>query len=232
MNRRPEGFMARCLLFILPLLLSVLSAEADTIPLGGRSYEVVLPANPDGAPLIVALHGGGGSPGKFARSTGLGRMAAQAGYVVIFPAGTGRRDRLTWNAGYCCGLAARKGTDDETFLRQVIADAEARFGIDPARVYLTGMSNGSMLAETFAARNPGLVRAVAGVSGPMDTGAVRVAGKVPALIIHGTADRNVPYEGGQGEASRSGTRYASVAAVVGAFLAPWGAGGEPRPRDH
>jgi polyhydroxybutyrate depolymerase len=84
------------------------------------------------------------------------------------------------------------------------------------------MSNGSIMIESFAARNPELVRAIAGVSGTMDTGRIRVRGKVPALIIHGTADRMVPYAGGRGEASLTRTDFASVPSVVAAFLAPWG----------
>ena len=84
------------------------------------------------------------------------------------------------------------------------------------------MSNGSIMSETFAAKNPGLVRAVAGVSGTMDTSHTRVLGQVPALIIHGTADPMVPYTGGQGDSSLTRTDFASVASVVKAFLAPWG----------
>ena len=47
-------------------------------------------------------------------------------------------------------------------------------------------------------------------------------GRVPALIIHGTADTMVPYAGGQGDTSLTRTNFASVASVVKAFLAPWG----------
>jgi polyhydroxybutyrate depolymerase len=81
------------------------------------------------------------------------------------------------------------------------------------------MSNGSIMSETFAARNPGLVAAVAGVSGSMDTGANRVRGPVPALVIHGTADSMVPYEGGQGDRSLTRAKFSSVASVVQAFVA-------------
>jgi len=208
----------------LALLTSFSSAAAETIRLGDRWYDIVLPANPEGAPLILALHGGGGDPGQFASSSGFGRAAAAKGYAVIFPAGSGRRGErlLTWNGGYCCGYAARRGVDDLGFMKEVIADAASRFGVDGARVYLTGMSNGSIMVETFAATNPGLVRAVAGVAGTMDTSRNRVKGQVPALIIHGTADANVPYDGGVGDSSLSRTDFASVASVVQAFLAPWG----------
>jgi polyhydroxybutyrate depolymerase len=206
------------------LLLLPLSARAETVRLGDRWYDIVLPANPEGAPLILALHGGGGDPDQFAKASGLARAATRQGFAVAFPAGTGRRGErlLTWNGGYCCGYAARQGVDDVTFLKQVIADAASRFGVRGEGVYLTGMSNGSIMSETFAAKNPGLVRAVAGVAGTMDTSRTAVQGRVPALVIHGTADSMVPYEGGQGDTSLTRTDFASVASVVEAFLAPWG----------
>jgi len=216
----------RFLSLLLPVLLFALPAFAETVRLGDRFYQIDLPANPRGAPLILALHGGGGNPEQFATASGLGRAAVAQGYAVAFPAGTGRRgDRLlTWNGGYCCGFAARSRVDDEAFLASVIKDAADRFGVDGSRVYLTGMSNGSIMAETFAARNPDLVRAVAGVAGTMDTRRTRVAGPVPALVIHGTADSMVPYGGGRGDTSLTRTDFASVASVVLAFLASWGDG--------
>ena len=216
--------MLRALTLILALLIPLSPASAETVRLGDRWYDIVLPANPQGAPLILALHGGGGDPAQFASASGFGAAATRAGYAVAFPAGSGRRGErlLTWNGGYCCGSAARQGVDDLGFLKEVIADAATRFGVDGTGVYLTGMSNGSIMSETFAAKNPDLVRAVAGVSGTIDTRRTRVQGRVPALVIHGTADTMVPYDGGKGDTSLTRTDFASVASVVQAFLAPWG----------
>ena len=45
---------------LLLLLVFALPASAETIRLGDRSYRIDLPARPQGAPLILALHGGGG----------------------------------------------------------------------------------------------------------------------------------------------------------------------------
>ena len=47
-----------------------------------------------------------------------------------------------------------------------------------------------------------------GVAGTMDTRRTTVAGPVPALIIHGTADSMVPYAGGQGDTSLTRTDFA------------------------
>lgn len=206
-------------LLVLLLALAAPPAAAETMRLGDRVYRIDLPANPQGAPIILALHGGGGSAEQFARSSGLSRPANRQGYAVIYPEGTGLV--ATWNAGYCCGSAARNRLDDMAFLDAVIADAAGRFGLNDRRIFITGMSNGAMLAESFAARFPARLRAVAGVAGTMDTAAFSVAGPVPLLHIHGTADANVPYAGGIGAKSFSRTDYASVASVEAAFLAPF-----------
>ena len=90
----------RKLALLIALLLAV-PAGAETVRLGDRWYEIALPADPRGAPLILALHGGGGDPDQFARASGLARAASRAGFAVAFPAGSGRRGErlLTWMTG-------------------------------------------------------------------------------------------------------------------------------------
>jgi polyhydroxybutyrate depolymerase len=201
------------------VLIFALPAHADTVRLGDRSYRIDLPPRAEGAPVILALHGGGGGADQFARNSGLSIPANRQGYAVIYPKGTGRA--ATWNAGYCCGAARRQQVDDIAFLDAVIADATARFGLNPARIYMTGMSNGAMMAEAYAASRPGRLRAVAGVAGTMDTGRFTPSSGVPLLHIHGTKDGMVPYDGGRGESSLTGVPFASVASVEAAFLAPF-----------
>ena len=135
----------RRLIAVLPLVVFMLAAPAAAelreVRLGDRFYLIDLPRSSGGAPMILALHGGGGDPAQFAAASGLGRAATAKGYAVVFPAGTSRRGKdrgLTWNGGYCCGYAARSGVDDAGFLRAVIADATARFGLQGDRVFLTG----------------------------------------------------------------------------------------------
>jgi polyhydroxybutyrate depolymerase len=91
------------LLFVL-LLSQPLAAE--TVRLGDRWYEIDLPANPKGAPLILALHGGGGDPEQFASASGLARAATRAGFAVAFPAGTAD---LEWRLLLWLGGAEGRG---------------------------------------------------------------------------------------------------------------------------
>jgi polyhydroxybutyrate depolymerase len=198
-------------------------ADRQEIRLGDRSYIIDLPAQPMGAPMILGLHGGGGNPAQFARNSGLSGPANTAGYAVIYPAGTGRL-LLTWNGGYCCGAAADRRVDDIAFLDQVIRDATRRFALDGRRVYLTGMSNGSLMAEAYAATRPAAVKAVAGVSGTVDLAAFPVTGAVPLLHIHGTDDPHVPFDGGQGSESLTDTDFNAVADVMAAFRKAQGPG--------
>ena len=189
--------LAACVLLGLLLAAGARAETREVVLPDGRFYRIDLPARSAGAPMILALHGGGGNPGQTARNSGLTAPALARGYPMIFPAGTGRR-LLTWNAGRCCGPAARDRVDDVAYLDAVIDDAARRFKLDGSRVFLTGMSNGSMMAERYAAERPDRVRAVAGVAGTMDL-SIRVRGAVPLLHIHGTDDRSVPYAGGMGE---------------------------------
>ncbi len=205
--------------------MAVLAQELREVRMAdGRSYLIALPQGAAGAPLILALHGGGGSPAQFARDSGLTAPALASGFAVAYPAGTSRRGGpfLVWNALYCCGHASGSEVDDLGFLDRVAGDAAARFGLS-GQVFATGMSNGAMLAQTWAAtRGPSRVAGVASVAGVMDLSRVRVSGPVPMLHIHGTADDMAPYPGGQGDSALTRTRHGAAEDGVDAFRAAWG----------
>ena len=155
------------------------------------------PAGP--LPVLLALHGGGGNAGQFQRSAGLDGLADSVGVIVVYPDGTGpiRGILLTWNAGTCCGPAARDSVDDVGFLRRVVTDLATRTSIDSVRIYATGHSNGGMMAWRLAAEAPDFVAAIAPVGGAMVTG-VDPRSPVPVLHIHSKDDPRALYEGGLG----------------------------------
>jgi polyhydroxybutyrate depolymerase len=84
------------------------------------------------------------------------------------------------------------------------------------------MSNGAMMAQTFAALRSDRTVALATVAGTMDTQRLSIPAAIPFLHIHGTADDMVPYAGGQGGSSLTRTDFASIESVVAAFLRPHG----------
>src|SRR5438128_2200875 len=107
-----------------------------------RAYRVHVPAKYDAsqpAPLLVAMHGGGGSMDLQAEDRYYGQITSseREGAIVVFPNGTTRFDsgRLaTWNAGDCCAGAVKRGADDVGFIRAVVAEVQKRWNVDKRRV--------------------------------------------------------------------------------------------------
>src|SRR5258708_29836280 len=100
--------------------------QLRSISVGGRerSYWVHVPTTVDlAAPtsVLLAFHGGASSGRALARSSGLSEKADAAGFVVVYPDGTGERDQLfTWNAGSCCGYAHQQQVDDVGFVLSLL----------------------------------------------------------------------------------------------------------------
>ncbi len=172
-------------------------------------------------PAVIHLHGGGSDARVGAARSGVRQAAAAHGFLAVFPDGTGELKHrvLTWNAGYCCGFAAETGVDDVGYLRELIGALVARYRVDPSRVYLSGFSNGGMLAYRAACELSDLVAGIGVVSGAMPPGACRPARPVSVLAVHGTADRHVRYEGGPSQSPYQPSRMDQPFAATVRFWA-------------
>jgi polyhydroxybutyrate depolymerase len=208
---------------------------------GGRTrqYRVHVPSTYRGdtpAPLLVSLHGGGGSMDYMATDEHYGQLshAARAGHVLVFPNGISRfRGGMlaTWNAGACCGAARDEDVDDVGFIRAVLERVMRQLNIDRERVYATGMSNGAMMAYRLACEMPETIRAVAAVAGTDNTRECAPARPVSVLHIHARNDTHVLYEGGAGPDSVDRalvTDYRSVPATIARWVAFNGCQTAPR----
>lgn len=182
--------------------------------IGGRS---VILASPDGlgsapAPLIIALHGGLGTADNFRSQLQFdGNPALQRARVAYLngtPATRVMRRRLVWNAGECCGLAARMNIDDVGYIGSVIASLKSQGLVAGNQVTIVGHSNGAMMGYRFACERPDLIRNLVAISGQLTSQSCPNASGVRVLQLHGTADSNVPIAGGVGSGP-SGVRYMS-----------------------
>ena len=151
------------------------------------------------APVVIVLHGGGGNAGNAVRMTGFDRVAARDRFIAVYPEGTSAQAGsrlLTWNAGHCCAAAMELRVDDVGFIGAVIDGLVASGRADASRVYVTGMSNGAMLAHRIGRELTTKVAAIAPVVGAVFGDEPPPRGPMPAFIVTGAADRIVPAAGG------------------------------------
>lgn len=200
----------------------VMCGALDSVTLNSdRTFLVHHPVNGtvESRPLLIALHGGAGNGRSMARLTGLNETEDRNDFMVIYPNGTGRINRFSsWNAGLCCGYAVKQNMDDVGFIRDIIDYAVTTFHADPKRVYLTGISNGAMMAFRFAAEMPEKIAAIATVAGTMVILSGSIKAPVPVIHFHGTKDTHVPYQGGTGKHTVSGMDYMPVEQAIQAWV--------------
>ncbi|MGW6421287.1 extracellular catalytic domain type 1 short-chain-length polyhydroxyalkanoate depolymerase [Nocardia sp. NPDC055053] len=158
-----------------------------------RHYRVYRPAAlPARPPLVVVLHGGLGTGEQAQRAYGWDAQADAGGFVVAYPDGVDR----AWNAGGCCGNPGRTGVDDVGFLTRMIDELVRTVPIDRDRIYLTGMSNGAMMAYSMACRTS-IAAAVGAVAGTQ-LGDCPHPSPTSVIHVHGTDDENIRYDGAPG----------------------------------
>ena len=198
-------------------------SEYKAFPHNGqkRFYKIHLPANYDKAqkwPVVVVFHGGGGNADAAARMTEMNAKADAEGFIVVYPEGTGpyKHRLLTWNTWNCCGQAQKRNVDDIGFIRELLFTLDRKYSINPRRIYVTGFSNGGMLAYRAACELSDIVAAFAPVAGAMN-GDCYPQRAIPMIVFHGMEDQHVPYQGGSGEKSLRKRIDTSVSDSVGFF---------------
>src|SRR5512134_2238968 len=194
---------------------------------GGRARSALLHVPPQAAqerplPVVLNFHGASDDARSHQQYVGMDRLADRAGFVVVYPNGTGPLpDRLlTWNAGACCGPAQLEQVDDVGFVRALLEELPRHLQVDSARVYATGLSNGAMLAYRLAVEAPERFAAIAPVAGGMAAKLSAPRAPIPLLHIHSVDDPLVRYAGGLGPPFSPAETRAAHADVEGT-LARW-----------
>lgn len=165
-----------------------------------RSYHVVVPETAaPGAPMVLALHGAGGQGDRLDKSTGhrLSEAARARGWVLVMPDGVERG----WNDGRPVVTrenGPRTAVDDTGFLNAVVDRLAADGTIDPDRVFVVGISNGGMMANRLAIEHSERFHTIAPMISNLSTSLGDVAPRAPVsvMMVNGTDDPVVPYDGG------------------------------------
>ena len=153
-----------------------------------RTYRLFVPAGYDGhlrLPLVLDLHGSGGTSASQAGNSELETLSATERFLVATLDAEGGR----WNVP-----VQNNRANDVAYVSDVIAHVAARVCTDEARVYMTGFSGGGRMTSLAGCQLASRIAAIAPVSGLRLPG--RCEGRpVPVLTFHGLNDSQNPYDG-------------------------------------
>jgi poly(3-hydroxybutyrate) depolymerase len=147
-------------------------------------------------PVVIALHGGQASAEIMRGNSGFDPVAKANGFMVVYGEGTDfGGNRHAWNTGFLLRRQVRDA-DDIAYLDTLIDKLISEHDADPARIYMTGGSNGGMMTFVYAVARSERLAAVAPVVASMFTFDKKPSAPLPILIINGAKDEEVPIEGG------------------------------------
>jgi poly(3-hydroxybutyrate) depolymerase len=188
MRRRHPHTSTTALLFVLPalLLLGACGGPEDDIghgllALGGYSKYVPTQLSAGKVPLVVAIHGCTQNANSFAASTGWNELAERYGFFVLYPDKNGS----CWSNRFLGGYSQAEVDQVAGYIGKMrLAHPE----IDPAQVYVMGLSAGTGLTNCLLVKRPDLFAGGAPMSGPGCTAAGKPAATAKILIWHTTGD--------------------------------------------
>lgn len=174
------------------------------------------------AALIVVLHPAAVSALDMETNFGWDTIADRDGVVVAYPDGLLDSFQDTWNGGSCCPPATQLGTDDVGFVDQLATILRTTDGVG-SQLYAVGFSNGAVLAYDWACAKPGRLTGIGVVAGAL-MAACPEPTPTTVVALHGTADTNIPLQGGPGP---DGSTFPSVDGSLAPFIAASSCPSEP-----
>lgn len=174
--------------------------ETLTVDERERVYTIHVPPQVEDnepLPLIIVLHGSYGSGRKMQLGLGFDELADARGFLVAYP---DAYDGMRWNDGRGTLASSDEGVDDVAFIREMIDDIASQVTIDETQVFVTGASNGGMMAYRLGCDAADVLAGIAPVIGnlpePLAESCVPSA-PIAFLSINGVDDPLIPLDGGE-----------------------------------
>lgn len=153
-----------------------------------RSYDRSTPT-----PLVISMHGAGLWGASQRDISRWNELADSKGFIVVYPSGVGGKGVRIWRAEPGEGLKK-----DVRFISALIDTLRTSYNIDSTRIYANGLSNGGGMSFALSCALSDRIAAV-GMVAAAQTLPWRLCTDqrpVPMIAFHGTADPDVPYNGG------------------------------------
>lgn len=257
MKIRPWAIIALAVILAVATLWSKsIRATADDLPpchsrrviqteWGDREFILHVPTSHDPTkplPLVIMLHGFGGSGLNAAKETGWSDKADQESFLVAYPEATRpdksipqsfRKNPQAWNDGSGRFHAADQNVDDVAFIRAVIETISEKHPIDSHRIFVTGFSNGASMAFRLGAELSQHIAAIAPVAGTSWIKKPEPSNPISICYITGTADSLNPIQGGfpklaLGGKDQGGQPKPPVQEFIDAWIEALGCSATPR----
>jgi polyhydroxybutyrate depolymerase len=161
-----------------------------------REYLLYVPKSYDRrtpAPLVISMHGAGLWGASQKETSRWNELADKKGFIVVYPSGVGGKGVRIWRAEPGPGLAK-----DVRFISELIDTLKAAYNIDSSRIYANGLSNGGGMSFALSCTLPDRIAAVGMVAAAqtLPWSSCTDSHPVPMIAFHGTADPEIPYNGG------------------------------------
>jgi polyhydroxybutyrate depolymerase len=161
-----------------------------------RDYLLYVPESYDrsrATPLVISMHGAGLWGAAQRETSQWNTLADSAGFIVVYPSGIGGNGVRIWRAEPGPGLMK-----DVRFISELIDTLKASYNIDSTRIYANGLSNGGGMSFVLSCTLSDRIAAVGMVAAAqtLPWSWCTDHRPVPMIAFHGTADPDVPYNGG------------------------------------
>ena len=204
--------MSKIIIFFLCLTTTISCKKDDTVIIDKDSEQTTINLSVDGRdrsflvykpkgfnnagsmPLIFINHGGQSTSQGILQVADFRATADRDKLILIYPQGF----QNTWNDGRPTAANQLK-VDDVNFFRQMCNYSVSNLSVDNSRIYATGLSNGGFMSARLGCELSDRIAAIAIVGASYEQGiynSCTPTKTVSAIVMQGTADPLMPFNGG------------------------------------